>query len=217
MVVPEQRGHGRSERAPADVSRAAFVDDAAMWIERLGAAPAVVAGQSLGGHTAFLMASRRPDLVAALVVVEATPEAGPDAPGTVDRWLRSWPVPFATRADAVAFFGGDARARVWADGLEPRAGGFWPAFDPEVMVAALDEVARESYWEEWRRIRCPVLVVHAAGGGPSDLYLRMVDSLPDARLEQVEDAGHDLHLDQPARWHELLAGFLGAGAGGRAS
>ena len=37
----------------------------------------------------------------------------------------------------------------------------------------------------------------------------MVESNPHARLVEIEDAGHDLHLDQPEAWHKALAQFLG--------
>src|SRR5690349_25007310 len=43
----------------AATGRAPCVDDLAHWIELLGLAPAVVIGQSLGGHTAVLLAARR--------------------------------------------------------------------------------------------------------------------------------------------------------------
>src|SRR5689334_10962810 len=66
VVAPDARGHGRSGRRTGGVSRTACVDDLAHWIELLGVAPAVVIGQSLGGHTAFLLAARRPELVRAL-------------------------------------------------------------------------------------------------------------------------------------------------------
>lgn len=209
VVAPDQRGHGRSARSPADLSREAFVADAAMWIEELGLTPAVVSGQSLGGHTAFLLAARRPDLVRGLVVAEATPEANPEVPAVVGAWLDSWPASFAQRADAVEFFGGDGlRARAWASGLEERDGGLWPAFDRGVMLAALAESASRSYWDEWARIRCPVLVVEAAGGDDERAFRRMVDTLPNARLVEIDDAGHDVHLDQPQLWRAALQGFL---------
>ena len=60
VVALDQRGHGRSERRPADVSREAFVADAVAAIEELALAPAVLIGQSLGGHTAFLSPRRGP-------------------------------------------------------------------------------------------------------------------------------------------------------------
>jgi pimeloyl-ACP methyl ester carboxylesterase len=126
---------GRSERRPPDVSRQAFVDDLAAWIDVLGLAPAVVIGQSLGGHTAFLLAAQRPDLVRALVVAEATPAIDHDAPRQVRERLDAWPAPFAGRGDALAYFGDTAWGRAVADGLEHRQDGLWPAFDVDVMVA----------------------------------------------------------------------------------
>jgi pimeloyl-ACP methyl ester carboxylesterase len=209
VVAPEQRGHGRSERAPDDVSRTAFVEDVEMWLEELGLAQAVVVGQSLGGHTAFLLAARRPDLVRGLIVAEATPEADPDAPEVVRRWLESWPVPFASDTDAAGFFGGESlRARTWADGLERRGDGLWPAFDDEVMIAALADVSVASYWDEWRRVRCPTLLVRAAGVEGRDVYERMIAEAPSASLVEIADAGHDVHLDRPDLWREQLTTFL---------
>jgi pimeloyl-ACP methyl ester carboxylesterase len=208
VLAPDQRGHGRSERVPADVSRSAFVADAEAWLQELDLAPAVVVGQSLGGHTAFLLTAKRPDLVRGLVVVEATPEADPAAPAEVSGWLETWPVPFPSRAQAVEFFGGDLWARTWAGGLEERNDGFFPAFDGGVMLAALDEGSRTSYWDAWDAIRCPTLIVRAAGGPGRDVYQRMVGSRPHVHLAEIEDAGHDLHLDQPERWREALEAFL---------
>jgi pimeloyl-ACP methyl ester carboxylesterase len=209
VVAPDARGHGRSERRPGDLSRAAFVDDLAHWIESLGLAPAIVVGQSLGAHTAFLLAARRPELVRALVVAEATPEPDPNAPASVEAWLRSWPVPFGDRQGAIAFFGDTTWGRAWADGLERRDDGLGPAFDVDVMVAALAEAER-SYWDEWRRVRCPTLVVRAGADGiPEALVARMVVGAPQATSAVVPNAGHDLHLHQPEAWRAAVETFLG--------
>jgi pimeloyl-ACP methyl ester carboxylesterase len=209
VVAPEQRGHGRSERAPDDVSRTAFVEDVEMWLEELGLAPAVVVGQSLGGHTAFLLAARQPELVRGLVVAEATPAADPDAADVVRRWLESWPLPFASVAEAAGFFGGESlRARTWAGGLERRGDGLWPAFDVEVMLAALAEACTVSYWDEWRRLRCPTLLVRAAGLEGRETYQRMIAEAPSATLVDIAEAGHDLHLDRPDAWRAQLEAFL---------
>jgi pimeloyl-ACP methyl ester carboxylesterase len=77
----DQRGHGRSERRPSDVSRAAHVADVIALVESLGSPRTILIGQSLGGQTAFLTVARRPDLVQSLVVAEATAgEPTPEAP-----------------------------------------------------------------------------------------------------------------------------------------
>jgi pimeloyl-ACP methyl ester carboxylesterase len=104
VIALDQRGQGVSERHPADVSRAAYVADVIAVIEdprqeevrdggdssarTLGAPrrpePVVLVGQSLGGHTAMLVAAARPDLVRALVLVEASP--GLPDPGSSRPW-----------------------------------------------------------------------------------------------------------------------------------
>ncbi|MFI5766262.1 alpha/beta fold hydrolase [Streptomyces sp. NPDC051563] len=71
VVAVDQRGHGASERRPADVSRAAFVADVRAVCEQLGVQRPVLVGQSLGGHTAMLTAAAHPELVRGLVLVEA--------------------------------------------------------------------------------------------------------------------------------------------------
>jgi pimeloyl-ACP methyl ester carboxylesterase len=209
VFATEQRGHGRSERRPADLSRSAFVDDAAAWLRQLDLAPATVVGQSLGGHTAFLLAARHPELVHALVVAEATPEPYLEAQEVVGGWLDSWPVPFASRPDALAFFGGDTlRGRTWSGGLDRRDDGLWPAFDLDVMVAAIAEGAATDRWDEWRRIRCPALIVRAAGPDGRETYERMAAVNSSARLVEIEEAGHDVHLDQPAAWRAAIEPFV---------
>jgi pimeloyl-ACP methyl ester carboxylesterase len=82
VVAPDQRGHGRAAVAD-DVSREAYVGDAAALIEELGLAPAVVLGHSLGGVNAYQLAAWRPELVRAVIVEDAPAEMAvrPDLEG----------------------------------------------------------------------------------------------------------------------------------------
>ncbi len=138
VVAVDQRGHGASERRPADVSRAAYVGDVVTVIGELGLEDAILVGQSLGGHTAMLVAAAHPDLVRALVLIEAGPgDLSPDTPRDIEKWLASWPVPFASRAAAAEFFGGGPAGAGWAAGLEERKDGWWPRFVPELMVGSV--------------------------------------------------------------------------------
>jgi pimeloyl-ACP methyl ester carboxylesterase len=109
VVALDARGHGRSERRPADVPRAAHVADAAFAIEWLGLGRAVVVGQSLGGQAALLLVAGRPDLVRGLVLADAGPGGAGDERAVeanvedLVRALGRWPVPFASREAAVRF------------------------------------------------------------------------------------------------------------------
>lgn len=216
VVALDARGHGRSERAPEDVSRAAQVADAAFVIEQLGLAPVVLVGQSVGGLPALSLAATRPELVSGLVLIEASPAGGgtmPSDASQVGEALRQWPVPFTSRAQALEFFerrfGGRLAAEAWVDGLQQREDGWWPRFEVDVMVRTLREAVVKPSWDEWERIICPTLAVRGGDGAlDADLAQEMIDRLPAAKLVEIADAGHDVHLDRPREWRKALSDFL---------
>ena len=76
VLAPDLRGFGSAplgERSPAI---AVMVDD---MLSLLGEEPAVIAGCSMGGYVALGIATRRPDLVAALALVDTKATADPEA------------------------------------------------------------------------------------------------------------------------------------------
>ncbi|MEU7892805.1 alpha/beta hydrolase [Nonomuraea sp. NPDC049152] len=200
LLALDQRGHGASEWHPCDTSRAAFVADVVTVIRELAVAPVILAGQSLGGVTAIQTAAAHPDLVQALLLVEAGPAPGDtDLPGHIDGWLRSWPVPFATRRDAERFFGDGPVGEGWASGLISSADGLRPSFDRRVVVDVIADHSSRSNWDDWTRISCPTTVVLGEQGIlPAEEVAEMRRLRPDARFVTVPNAGHDLHLDSPA-------------------
>jgi pimeloyl-ACP methyl ester carboxylesterase len=208
------RGHGRSERMPEDVSLAAQVSDVVSAIERIGES-AVLVGHSVSGIVAIVVAGNHPALVTALVVSDASP-AGASTASVVttvedlEKSLSSWPVPFASRGNAIDFFGGPSlSASAWADGLEERPDGLWPRFDIEIMKRFLHDAIAESRWNVWERITCPTLVVRAGNGLLNkDEAEAMIELHPRARFIEIPDAKHDLHLDSPEAWRKALTAFL---------
>jgi pimeloyl-ACP methyl ester carboxylesterase len=213
IVAVDARGHGRSERHPEDVSIAAHAADAAHVIEELELGQVVAIGQSLGGLTAITLAATHPELVKALVVVDADPAAGSDhTVSEVEASLRRWPVPFDSVLAAAQYFGGSpGSAAAWANGLEHREDGWWPRFDFDVMTRTLKEALGNDYWAEWERVRCPVLVLRAEDGDVSEASAEeMTKRLATARTIEIPGAGHDLHLDRPDEWQAVLGGFLEA-------
>ena len=186
------------------------VNDVITVIEHLRLAPVLLIGQSMGGQNAFLVAARRPELMRALIVVEAMPGPNPSAQEAVSRWLDSWPLPFASLADARAFFGGETLyAQTWLETLEEHEDGYWPQFQKEEMVRSIQDQVTHDYWSEWERSRCPTLIV---GGEKSFLpqqhLQEMARHIPHGRYVQAAQAGHDLHLDRPQLWQQIAAVFL---------
>lgn len=176
---------------------------------QLASAPALVVGQSLGGLVAIAAADRRPDLLQALVVVEASPSPDPAAADEVAEWLESWPVPFPSHGEAARFFGAGLHGEAWARGLERASGGFVPHFDPDVVVALVRAATKRDLWREWWEIKCPILVVRGESSGLSTAEAeRMAAANPRARVVAVAGAGHDVHLDTPSGWRGAVEAFL---------
>ncbi|MFD7859812.1 alpha/beta hydrolase [Streptomyces microflavus] len=121
VVAFDARGSGASTRRPGDVSRAAHVRDVRAVVDRFGldAGRLTLVGQSMGGVTALLTAAAHPELVRALVLIEAGPDGpSPSLPGTIGAWLDSWPVRSPTPGRRPRSSAGERRAapgrRVWS-------------------------------------------------------------------------------------------------------
>jgi pimeloyl-ACP methyl ester carboxylesterase len=212
VIAVDQRGHGRSTRRPPDLSRWAYVGDVVAVVEQLaGGGPVSLVGQSMGGHTAMLVAAWHPTLVRRLVLLEAGVggDSGEDYPAQLGAWFASWPVPFHDEAAAAEFLGSTPIARSWVSDLQERPDGLWPRFDPDVMQWAIAAVAERARWEEWQRITAPTLLVRGRNGTvPAAEVEQMMALRPGVQHLVISDAGHDVHLEQPAAWVRALTAFL---------
>lgn len=211
VVLIDQRGHGSSTRVPADTSRQAFVDDVVHVIEAEGLGVVDLVGQSMGAHTAMLVAAFRPDLVRRLVLLECEADGGTteEAQAVAD-YFRSWKIPYVTRKAAQVALGDRPLSRAWAEDLEEHQDGFYPRFDPDVMSRTLAAVTTPR-WDEWESITTPTLVVYAERGmfteKQKDQFIKR-----GRNVSRVDLAGgsHDAHLDAFDQWIYALRVFLTA-------
>ena len=208
-ILIDLRGHGRSTRSPSDLSRQAFVDDVVYVIKAVVGGPVTLVGQSMGGHTAMLVAAARPDLVLRLVLLETGPGSGtPIQNEAMGDFFRSWPVPFPNHEVARAHLGAGPLEQAWLADLEQCSDGLWPRFDADVMVAAINAVS-EPRWREWESIDAPTLVVFGENGmftsGEKSEFVRRGNKV--IRLD-LAGASHDAHLDAFEDWITALRSFL---------
>jgi 3-oxoadipate enol-lactonase len=200
VVAYDARGHGRSTPAPdrGSYGYELLADDLEAVLDGLGLARAILAGASMGAHTAVRLAMTRPERVAGLVLI--TPSFDPSRPRDeqeLDRWdalargLREDGVEGFVRAYEL-----DAVPQAWRETVERVLRQRLSAHEYPLAVAdALEAVPRSRPFErlpELEAIALPSVVVgsrdEADPGHPlavAELYAR---TIPDARLV-VEQPG----------------------------
>jgi pimeloyl-ACP methyl ester carboxylesterase len=209
VVLIDLRGHGLSTRVPADTSRQAFVNDVVRVIETEGLGVVDLVGQSMGAHTAMLVAASHPNLVRRLVLLECDAGGGtPEEAKAVGDYFRSWDVPYATRESAQAALGDSPLSRAWVADLDERDDGLYPRFDPDVMTRTLTAVMSPR-WEEWESIATPTLVIYAEHGMfTAEQKNRFVESGRNVSRVDLAGGSHDAHLDAFDQWTTALTGFI---------
>ena len=90
FIAFDQLAHGSAAEMTGDLSREAHVAHVVSQIRRHAATPCVLVGQSMGAHTAMLVAAHHPQLVSALVLIEGgVGGEGPEATTDVIAWVRT--------------------------------------------------------------------------------------------------------------------------------
>ncbi len=214
VFAPDLRNHGASPHAP-EMNYPAMVEDVIGWLDARRLPRVSLVGHSMGGKTAMLLASRHPERVERLVVVDIAPKG------------YFWP---AHRAEFAAMNGldlasltsrGDAERR-WeasipslgmrkflATNLEHTAGGAWRwLVNLPVLTAALPTLEANGL-EPTDRFAGPALFV---SGGRSP-YVSAHDHaairrhFPAARIESIPASGHNPHVETRAAFVALVNSF----------
>lgn len=192
VVAYDARGHGESDPAqPYDYP--SLVADLLGVLDERGLDRAVLAGASMGAHTAVRTALEAPERVAGLVLV--TPAYLPDEPKDLDRWdalahgLREGGV-----EGFLAAYGDpgvpDAMRKTVLTVVRQRLGRH---LHPEAVADALEQIPRSAPFddaEDLRAITAPTVVVasrdEADPGHPLHVGEAWASLIPDAELRTEE-------------------------------
>jgi len=215
VVSLDWPGHGDSDADTGPVDAQRFGELLAQVLDGLGIERAVLLGNSIGGAAALHVASRMPERVRGLVLIDA---GGLVPIGVLARvFCRVMAAFFAAGARGAWWF---PRAFAWYYGLilpEPPA-----RAQRERIIAAGSEMARslELAWRSFGRpdadlrmqaaqLRCPALVCWSERDRviPLALARPAIERIPGARLA-LFPGGHSPFLECPERFMPELTRFL---------
>lgn len=219
LIVPDQRGHGDSDRPDDGYTLPALAADALALLDALGVARATVVGHSLGSFVAQRLALAARERVAGLVLVASA--SAPDRMAGADDF-----------AGAIAGLGASGDP----DGPAPEA------FVREFQASTVHVPVPADFMEDVvaASLRLPVRVWQALAHGllaaddadrghrlptlllwgERDAYMlreeqdALLARLPAATLVTLADTGHAPHWERPVETAAALAPFLARMAAG---
>lgn len=220
VIAPDLRGRGASEWAKdADYGTDAYVADLEGLVDHLGLSRFVLGGHSLGGVIVAHYASRHPDRVAALLILDMSPDTDPAGVQRIRRELGETPEAFASWAEARAFLR-RLHPRASDEHLATRLhwmltegadGKITWRFDGEIRKPrSLDPPERT--WKAFEGIRCPTLLVR---GALSDIVAResaekVTRVIAGSRMVEIPEAAHMVAEDNPKAFNAAVLEFLAA-------
>lgn len=225
-IAIDLAGHGDSSwRDDLDYSPAVLAADVARALATWAPRPHILAGHSLGGLTAQIVAAEHPELVRELILVDIVPGLDTDAAPSVLREFYAV-TDFASRDEAVdraqAFGFGGSRAdtergvffntRVRDDGRVE-----WKHHFAHIIASAFDSLKTErtapgaAPWAQLSAVDAPVTLVRGERGFLQDADIAaFTEHLPTADVITV-DAGHNVQETAPDSLAAIVTGALTRG------
>ena len=216
VVALDQRGHGDSDRPPADAvdpyTTAAFSRDVLRVADALGWGRFSVVGQSMGGNNGMYLAAEYPERIERLVISDMEPR------------FRLELMAFLREADHLPEY--DSYEQYVAEQakrsphatrelLRHRAEHSLKRLPSGTLTPKYDLWAPKRWepldlWPRLQDIHCPTLLVRGAESPvlQPEVAERMVQELPDSRLVVVPNAGHSIGADNPAVYEAAIRDFL---------
>lgn len=204
-ILVDLLGYGFSDRPAAfDYSMEAQADTLAALLDHLALRRVHVVGHSMGGSIAILLAARRPDLVARLVVAEPNLDPGPGfTSGRIAAWTNE---DYVARghAELVAVFAdaarkGDASAAAYVGSLSLAAA-------HAVHASAVSLIAERSPTYRAILATLPIPRAYIYGARSSENLSGLAEA--GVAVHRVADAGHALMEHNPSGLAEAVAASL---------
>jgi len=222
VIALDQRGHGDSGWGPGEhYNPEENYQDLRHIVEQRGLKKFTLIGHSMGGRVSMLYASRHPETLERLVLVDITPgrPAGMSPNADMTR-ITETPPPqdYASPEEAAEYLkkimklappeGIDESVRF---GMRKTDDGRYTwKYDPALFRRP--PPAPVNMWEVVKTIPVPTLLQYGSHSNvvTPELAKQLGETMPDCTVVRVERAGHGLFTDQPETFAEHVERFMGA-------
>lgn len=219
LIMPDARGHGRSDAPASGYTSADHAADLAGLIRALGLQRPALAGHSMGAATTLRLIADAPELATCAVLEDPplwlTPPAAP-APGQPNPREAIRRTVLEAQAsgdlDSTIRRGREASPRWAEDEWQP-----WAEAKLQVSRAFLDTLGSgRAIPQDWRellaRVRCPLLLVTSdpelGGIVTPEAAQEAQRILPGLELVRLGGAGHNIRREQFDGFVAAVRGFL---------
>ena len=222
VILPDLRGHGRSEAGEGPITVEKLAADAAHLLDHLQIGHAIFAGCSIGGYTLYEIWRSMPDRVTAFAFCCSRPQADSDAARArreenIGKIRQRGSSEFI-EAQLESLIGPTARRR-WPQKIA-EAREMMQAVSPDSLIAVQRGLAaRPDSVATARSFRVPCCVI-AAGedtfSPPADMRLlaeQVRNGGYGAEYNEIPDAGHFAPFEQPELVARILRRFFDSVAG----
>ncbi len=213
VLCMDMRGFGDSDWSPRkDYSVPSMAQDIVAVLDHVKWPRAVVFGHSMGGRSTTFAAAKNPGRVAALALIDYTPDNAPGGTRRTTEIVGNTPDAFPSLEAARMYLGSKKepeRYRHYLNNLSVKRDPFFRDQFKRVLAGGERPKLGVDMWQVIGEVRCPILSVR---GKRSDMYAaetvgKMKAANP--RLQVVEvDAGHDIAGENEAALLEELKKWL---------
>jgi pimeloyl-ACP methyl ester carboxylesterase len=207
IIMPDARGHGESSAPEYGYRYEDHANDVIGLLISLRLSAPILLGHSMGGMTAAVVASRRPKLLRGLILADPT-----FLSTKVQREVRDSEV-----SDQHRLILGKSLEELMTDLLRRHPNrssdiiGHIARARFQTRMAAFDVLTppNPDYKMLVSAIDVPILLVYGDNGVVSSVVADELQRLnPRIRVEQIPEAGHGLHYDQPERFAAIVGSFI---------
>ncbi|MFM2391377.1 MAG: 3-oxoadipate enol-lactonase [Pseudomonadota bacterium] len=201
------RGHGASDTPAPPYAMGALIRDVELAMEHFALKDAVVLGLSLGGMVAQGLATKRLDLVRALILSNTAAKIG-----SADLWTTRIA---EVQAKGLEDYATGAMERMFgrnwrAEPGMPRIRAMLTGTHPDGWTGCAAAIAGTDFYTPTAALRLPTLAIAGANDGttPPDLVRETADLIPGSQFRLIRGAGHFPLVEKPAEYAAIISTFL---------